>query len=277
MKLKRIAVLLYCLLSSIMPIYAWNAVGHQLIAQIAYDQLTPKAKRIYNRYNRAVNTVYPTKNWLDASVWLDKIRHQHMDQYNNMHYIDTYFSEDKTALPKSSEVNAVTAIIDSVQILKSNAREFKKGIALRILLHVVGDIHQPMHATSRVSQRHPDGDRGGQYMMLVKSPVAKNLHAYWDNGGGYLLKQTHHRYSIRQKAKQLEQAYPCTDFPLDINPTGWAQESHELGVKAYQRLYFHYPDLVYQINTILNVKKRIAFAGCRLGALLNQVASEPWM
>jgi hypothetical protein len=271
--------LVYCiaccglLLSS--PLYSWNAVGHRLIAQIAYDQLTPQAKRKFNHYNRVLNKFYPAQNWTGAAVWLDTIRYQHNSTYNAMHFINYSFSDDGSPLLPISETNAITAITQSVETLKApRASEYDKGIALRILLHVVGDIHQPLHATSRVSSSYPDGDRGGHFVTLSKNSVAKNLHAYWDNGGGYLkMKHTKKRQpSLKSKIKQLENEYPCHTLVQETTtPTQWAQESHELGVRAYQFLYQNRADHRYQDETVKVVKKRIALAGCRLGFLLNHL------
>lgn len=290
----------FCLLVPI-PTFSWNAVGHRIIAQIAYDQLTPRTIRILNQYNRAVNQVYPSQGWMGAAVWLDAVRHQNINTYTPMHYIDLNFTEDGTTLPPKTKVNALTAIEQSFQTLQqSNSSNYQKGIAFRILLHVVGDIHQPLHATSRVSQRYPEGDRGGNLVELSRNPVAKNLHSYWDNGGGYLkCKSQHHQKrqkikntfsvwgikatwtksyppkinkncDIKKMARQLEQEYPCRSLPTIKNPSQWAEESHDLGVRAYQWLYENNPDDAYQAETIKVVKRRLALAGCRLGALLNQ-------
>ena len=250
-------------------------MGHRIIAQIAYDQLTPASKRIYNRYNRALNKAYPSQNWVNAAVWLDTLRHQKNASFNAMHYINMSFSEDDTPLPEPPSVNAVTAIEQSIQTLKSpNTSDFQKGMALRILLHVVGDIHQPLHATSKVSQEHPDGDRGGHFVELTKNSVAKNLHAYWDNGGGFLMNKFYKKKgrSFKKVVKQLEYEYPCNHFTLTTNPSQWASESHALGIRAYQWLYHNRPDFLYQFETIRVVKKRIVEAGCRLGALLNDIS-----
>ena len=294
-----------CVSCLVLPIstFAWNAVGHRIIAQIAYDQLTPRTIRMLNQYNRAVNQVYPTQNWMSAAVWLDTVRHQHIETYNAMHFIDLYFSEDGSPLPASSRINARTAIEQAILTLQQHqATDYQKGIAFRILLHVVGDIHQPLHATTRVSQQYPEGDKGGNLVELSKNPVAKNLHAYWDNGAGYLKCQPQHKRkrrknrntmtifgltstwnrsipqshskscNIKQMARQLEQEYPCRTLPTTTQPSLWADESHELGVRAYQWLYEHNPDDAYQTESIKVVKKRVALAGCRLGALLNRVS-----
>jgi hypothetical protein len=58
--------------------------------------------------------------------------------------------------------------------------EDAKSYALRLLIHYVGDIHQPLHATSRVDDKYPAGDRGGNNFPIPSKQTAKNLHAVWD-------------------------------------------------------------------------------------------------
>lgn len=259
-------------------VFSWNGLGHRIIAEIAYSQLTPDTKRKVSQYNRAVNRAYGRMKFVDSSIWLDQLRSQNNNQYNALHYINYGFSEDGTPIPAISKENAVTGLTRVLKTLQNkNATDFDKGVALRILVHVVGDIHQPLHATSRVSRRYPDGDKGGWYVPLSKNAVAKNLHAYWDNGGGYLkcTKKKRCKSLARKMAKELEREYPCNQLPLEIDFSGWARESHQLGRRAYSLLIFNSPNLYYQFVTIKTVKQRLAIAGCRLAEILNNVLSRP--
>jgi len=53
--------------------------------------------------------------------------------------------------------------------------------ALRLIIHYVGDIHQPLHSTSRVDDKYPAGDRGGNSVRMPSRGGASNLHAVWDS------------------------------------------------------------------------------------------------
>jgi len=261
-------LILGCLLHS-SQLLSWNAVGHRLIAQVAYDHLLRHAKITFNRYNRDVDNDYMPKNFVNSSVWLDTIRWRTHD-YDAMHYIDIPFSTDKTPLPTRQPVNALSAIETSTRILSDpNATTAEKGMALRILVHVVGDIHQPLHAATRVSNEYPEGDLGGNLVRLYKNRIAKNLHAYWDKGAGLFVgKRRYGQAWVKQKATAIELHWPCNMATVDLNAMHWAQESNALAV---QKVYMLPIDANYQCVAQHIIEQRIALAGCRLAGLMNHI------
>ena len=256
-------------------VFGWNALGHRLVAQIAYDHMTDHAKQVFNQYNQAMDKIYKPQGFVDAAVWLDTLRYQDVSWFATMHYIDLPFSQDSSQLPTMQKINALWAIEKANTLLFNKyATDFDKGMALRVVLHVVGDLHQPLHAATRVSAQFPQGDRGGNLVPLGGNHVAKNLHAYWDRGAGMLT--TKRRYNLTQLAKRaanIEQRRPCQKTGIDLNPVHWAEESHALAVnKAYKELPENsIPDKHYQRLTQKIAEQQLALAGCRLGALLNQM------
>ncbi len=263
---KKLYIFIFLYLLHIPQALCWNSVGHRLIAQIAYDQLTRKAKTTFNRCNREANHDYMSKNFVNSSVWLDTIRAR-THAYDAMHYIDIPFSTDGTRLPGVSTVNAVWAV-DKAKKTLSNPKSTAtaKRLALRILVHVVGDIHQPLHAATRISREYPEGDRGGNLVVLHKNRMGKNLHSYWDKGAGLLVgKRRYGHVWIKQKAMRIEHYWPCNMRQMDLNPMHWAQESNVL---AIQTAYAYSPDIHYQLEAQQLVEKRIALAGCRLASTL---------
>ncbi|MCX7117307.1 MAG: S1/P1 nuclease [Legionellales bacterium] len=264
---------LIALLSS--PSFGWNALGHRLVAEIAYHHLTPQAKRECLQSEQSLNAIYKPQSWADAAVWLDTLRYQDVHWFDSVHYIDIPFSEDGSALPPIQEINALWAIDNAMKTLLSPyAKRFDKGVALRVLAHVVGDLHQPLHAASRVSAVYPKGDRGGNFVTLHGIRIAKNLHAYWDKGGGFLLSK--HRLSSREldrKSQEIEQRWPCRLTDSKSNPDLWAAESHDLALNTvYKRLpRDHRPNNAYQKLSQTVTAKQLALAGCRLAGLLNQI------
>lgn len=270
--MKKWSVFFFCLLLS-WGVYAWNAIGHQLVAQIAWDQLTPEAKQMVNAYNRAFSKNKHFSNVIVAATWLDTLRAKDVHWYDHLHYIDWPFSVDGSVLVPVQENNALWAIQQAVSVLSSKYSSQKdKGLSLRILIHVVGDIHQPLHSATQVSKEHPKGDLGGNLFPLAKNNIGSNLHKYWDNGGGILLGQSQ-KNQIKNKAMQLEKKWACSIPNRTKSPKQWVKESNQLAqAAAYSISPGTKPDKKYQFNTQHLVEKQILFAGCRLGQILNQLA-----
>jgi hypothetical protein len=256
-------------------VYCWNSLGHRLIAQIASNHMTDRAKIKYNAYNHKLDRVYGARTLVNAAPWLDNLRYLNELWLQPMHYINIPFSRDGTELIEPNTVNAIFAIEKAASVLKNkHASSYDKGFSLRILLHVVGDIHQPMHGVSEFSVRHPEGDKGGNLFRLGKNPVGTNLHSYWDNGGGWLKgRKKYPRAFLTRRAGIIEKHWPCDISSMEFNPKQWAEESHQLALnKAYTLKVGQKPPKAYQQMVRQLSEQRIAIAGCRLAYTLNEAA-----
>lgn len=252
-------------------IFAWNATGHRVIAQIAYDHLTPHAKRQYSAYNRLLNTKYHAYDFVNASVWLDKVRYS-TDLPGQIHYIDIPFSEEpELTLPDINSINAINALIDAESTLKIDRISSKKrALALRVMMHVLGDLHQPLHAATRVSRAYPEGDKGGNLTQLPPNPVAENLHRYWDQGAGVLGPMS--TKEVRRYANLLEARWPCVQEKDLDDFKAWAEASHQIA----KREVYNWGDAEsfkpdYPRRAMMISESQLATAGCRLANLLNQI------
>jgi hypothetical protein len=96
------------------------------------------------------------------------------------HFVDTPFSQDGTALPAIPSPNAETQIATFRAVLGTSPAGDVKSYDLVWLLHLVGDVHQPLHSSTRVSSTDPDGDSGGNNVKLCASPCRDELHGFWD-------------------------------------------------------------------------------------------------
>ncbi|KTC93290.1 S1/P1 nuclease [Legionella cincinnatiensis] len=253
--------------------YAWNAAGHKVVAQIAYDNLSPEAKVMCYKYLRSRTHNTPNSSFVSASTWMDEIRFREVYWYDVMHYIDIPFSTEEIDLPPVESTNAVWAIKQAMHVFSSKkTTPSEKRLALRMLIHITGDIHQPLHAVTRVSQEFPKGDLGGNLFPLGANPVGNNLHKYWDSGAGLFLGQ-YNAKKVKKTAHDLEQKLPCSRISTQIEPKKWAKMSHKLALKnAYQLNPKESPSTQYQENAQMLVQKQVVFAGCRLAVLLNKLA-----
>lgn len=252
---------------------AWNIQGHKLVAQIAFDHLTPKAKNMCQTYLSVRSKQSLNARFLSASIWADMLRLRNIHWYDSLHYTDIPFSPDNTALPSIDHSNAVWGINQAIQILSSKkTSKADKKTALSLLIHLVGDIHQPLHAATRVTQQLPKGDRGGNLFALGTNHVGNNLHQYWDKGAGYFTGSSK-LPKIKAKANLLEKKWPCALMELPPNPQQWADAAHQLAIhQAYQINPQNIPSKKYQSNTINTVQKQVITAGCQLALILNHIA-----
>jgi hypothetical protein len=256
------------LLFWVLPLWAWNAEGHRVIAQIALDNMTPSAKARFQVAHPLLDKRDAPKSFTEAAVWFDKFH----GVVGPMHYVDIAFSDKGyhgAPLPPKP-LNAIMAFEQSrLFLLRGEGSSLGRVVALRILMHVVGDLHQPLHAATRMSRAHPEGDAGGNYVRLPRQAAAKNLHAYWDRGGGFLLG----RSQVKQRAHVLEKMWPCHPEEVDLDSKQWVLESFSI---AQEKVYHFtkasimpggtYQAMVYQLS-----EQRLAEAGCRLAAVLNEI------
>lgn len=262
--------------------FAWNAMGHMLVAQIAYDQLTPAAKKQVDQLNSLLAANYPKANGFIASApWPDDLKGDDVHLFNTWHYITLGFSYDGTAIPAPpADSHVAWAIQETTKVLRSkNAQIGQKSSSLAMLIHFVGDIHQPTHAATQFSQSHPNGDAGANQFALKGK--YKNMHALWD-AAVETYSETPARplsdknaLAIKNEADRLVAQYKLSGDPRLSSklPQDWAQESHELARSvAYDGIRENdYPSSDYKARGSDAAKERIVLAGYRLAILLNSI------
>lgn len=261
----------WLLLLCCVPANAWNTIGHRLVAKIAYDNLTPKAKLMCSK-DLHTDRAHLELDMIDVSGWLDYIRLRGRHEFDQLHYIDIPFPKGRVGINNVKKPNALSAIKKAVDVLSSKKSSLaQKNLNLRILIHVVGDIHQPLHTTTRLSRKYPDGDYGANLFKLAKNPISKNLHGYWDNGAGLFLPPV----NVFAMGASLEQKYSCEQANQQKNPEEWIASSHQLAIsQAYSLQPNSKPSEKYQKEAQHVVEKQIVMAGCRLAGLLNEIANS---
>src|SRR5712671_5435587 len=204
--------------------------------------------------------------------YTDLLRHRYW------HFVDTPFSSDHTPLPSLPAPNAQTQIVAFRAVLASSQPDELKSYDLVWLLHLVGDIHQPLHAATRVTQSDVKGDAGGNKVKL-QGDAASNLHSYWDDLPGSECKFCSDRISGVHRAvvfgKTLRPALPRAVNNLDT--AAWAHESFEYARTDVYRApigpaagpYTIVPWSIYESKAYRLAQKRIALAGARLARVLN--------
>ncbi len=259
--------------------YAWSAPVHRIIAQIAYEHLQPKVRQQVITLNLLFAKNYQQSRRFETSaVWADQIIQRDITAFNHWHYINKPFSPDNSPLPNIAQQNVVWAINQSYQVLASDKpTPFEKAFFLYFLVHLVGDIHQPLHCATRVTQRHPQGDGGGNG-YTINATEDKQLHRYWDNALGLYSTYPHRHAHGKQDlvtawAKDLVARYPINNYQGQLNglhPEQWANESYQLAIQfVYSLPEGATPSMAYIDQGRAIAEQRIVLAGYRLAALLN--------
>jgi hypothetical protein len=276
-------LLSFVLLSFIMmttQVFAWDSVGHRLVAQIAYDQLTRDAKTQVDALTAVqFHSKYPDARFGRASTWPDTI-HIQSPEYNAWHYIDIPYVQGNLTPPPIAPQNVVWAIQQAEKIVSDpTSTPAQRALYLSFLIHCVGDIHQPMHTITLVSAQFPKGDRGGN-LYPIQAIEAKNLHAYWDVGLGYFYHTrgsiyAFHYDQIQAMATEWINTYPRSFFAGQLTektPMQWAEDSHALAIKyAYTTPENAVPSHAYVMQGQSIVKQQIVLAGYRLADILNTI------
>jgi S1/P1 Nuclease len=185
------------------------------------------------------------------------------------HFIDLPFSKDGTPLQDPPVPNAETQIAAFREVLASDSPDLLKSYDLVWLLHLVGDVHQPLHCTARFTHSKPNGDDGGNGVKVC-SPGCDSLHSFWDG----LFGTTRNPSPAILVGKSLSPAPASLAGNLDASE--WIQESFRAAKSA---VYKNPPIKAglgpftitdkYRNAAVLLGRDRIALAGARMANILN--------
>jgi S1/P1 nuclease len=278
----------------------WNSTGHEVIAAIAWSHLTPLVRTKVVALLRHgppeahLGDLEPTSGTPDerarrlfvaASTWSDLIRNREIAQHaydrSAWHYADTFWKEKDGKIEPLPEMrpgaeNAVERISAMRAVLAAAGADSSRAVALAWIEHLVGDIHQPLHASSRVTPELPKGDRGGNDFRLGGNP--NSLHAYWDDILDLVERPDGDlEAGVDRWASVIEERHPISSFTaaeLDAGVDVWARESVEIAQRVLYppTLAEHaVPSAEYRKTADGVAETRIALAGYRLAAVLNKV------
>ncbi|MDR3690170.1 MAG: S1/P1 nuclease [Fimbriimonas sp.] len=265
---------------------AWIDTGHMLVATIAAANLKPKVRA---ECDRLLKNGADERNadFVTTSPWADDVRRDRPET-GPWHYIDYHFRSDgKPTTNQPDAENAVWAIRKFSAILKDHSKpDAERSEALRYLIHFVGDIHQPLHATARDSDEHPNGDKGGNDFRIGTAAIfagesrpPRNLHSFWDFGGGLFKGERRPlsrpaRERIDTLAQSLMERMPMRSMGgvKDMNPENWAKESFQIAkTLVYDLPENSVPSDEYVRRAQNASSQRITLAGYRLARLLNEL------
>jgi hypothetical protein len=239
--------------------FSWGVTGHRVIGEIAQDHLTKKAKKELRKligkealawWSNWPDFIKSDSTWNHASPWHYVDLPGHMEKEK--------FIEELKKLPGKNLYTQVPAML--AELKDKSLPVEKRRVALYFLIHLIGDLHQPLHVGR-------DEDAGGNKIVVYWFDKKTNLHTLWDS-----MLIEFQQYSYTEYAKLLNIA---DENQVKAWQSGsleeWFYESHVMSDSIYDatpnesKLSYKYN---YQFQKI--VEDQLLKGGVRLAALLNQ-------
>jgi len=182
------------ILASLAIVYNWECAVHSMIYGIAMKGVSKEiAAQIISEINEIKGKGAEYSEWLEYACWMDDMGelggltafdgfHRNYEALYNGVPINQYYKVD----PIYNVINIIEESIKTLNFSKNSKDsdstfdgKFQKSFALRMLIHFIGDIHQPLHMATQFTPDHPNGDRGGKEFKIQN--YYPTIHALWDD------------------------------------------------------------------------------------------------
>jgi hypothetical protein len=253
------------------PAAAWGPLGHRITAQIAQDNISGQTRA-------HVREILGTEDLEEAATWPDDQRSNRDPFWKDAspwHFVTLPPGKTAAQLVHPPEGDAITALDRYTRVLRDpKASRADKAAALRWVVHIVSDLHMPLHAGK-------PGDRGANDVKVLWFDQPQNLHWVWDEG-----MIAHQELSYSEYTERLERRMTPEQVLAwwDPRPNTWIDESAALRDKLYPKTG---PDVglgtpeapvklswQYAYDWTPSVELRLEQAGIRVAAYLDWVFSD---
>jgi len=237
-----------------LPTYSWGPTGHRAVGKVAEQHLSKKAQK-------ALQQIMGQESLAMASTWMDEIRSDSTYDYMvDWHWVTIPDGQTYDHSPKNPHGDIIQTLERVIKELKSHTLSKQDELQrIKILIHLVGDIHQPMHVGGK-------DDRGGNDVKVSWFKTDSNLHRVWDSDmiddtrlsytefAESLYKPSETEITTLQKATVRDMATESMTYRPQVYDIG----NGKLG----------YP---YSYKNFHIVRQRIMQAGIRLAGILNEI------
>lgn len=222
---------------------------------------------------------------ITSGCWADDLKsssvaHEAAWHFINLPIIDKSYDGPSPVL--YSKDNAVWAIDQSTSTTRAKtAQVLDKARHVRFLVHIVGDIHQPLHAVQLWSKRFPKGDYGGNSFNISGVAHAKNLHALWDAGGDLWHKDLKRPLDsagsqwIKDMASSMMKTHPKSSMSSLYtirSADKWSKEALQLAKDVVYKAPSHSPiTAAYMKQVREHSIRQVTLAGYRLAYLFEYI------
>lgn len=298
-----------------MPAYAWDDTGHKISAFIAWQQMTPTTReKVTNILRQApedsqLATYYQQFGvvreenrkqdyFMIAATWPDIVRDFGLEirfrnevrnrkyHKSDWHYADTFWKQvDGNAEALSGFEDggkALEKLAEFDKLIRAGAPDAQKALAIAWLEHLIGDLHQPLHASARVTVTEPKGDKGGNLFLLTPQGTPRdkqeNLHWFWDSIVVRNIPNNKNECEadyLVPLAQKIMKKHPFDKMQGRLAAgrfDDWIKESLALAqtdVFSADLKRFEMPSNKYKKKAFKIAQERLALAGYRMGELFN--------
>jgi len=253
--------IIFVLILSTSQAMSWGQTGHRVTAQIAEHYLSYEAKtaiaQLLNNEDLAEISTYPDEMRSNPSEFWQETA-------NPWHYVNVHAGKTYDEMEKPDEGDAVSALAYFSKQLKSDKSSLEdKQLALKFIVHIVADLHQPLHSGT-------DIDEGGNQIKVKFFWEDSNLHRVWDSELIDRQKLSYTEWSHKLQRKILHTNYHQWQ---EVDPKVWITESAKIRAGIYPK-----PEEElswdYQYKHLPTIKKRLQMGGVRLAAYLNNLFAD---
>ncbi|MDZ4660699.1 MAG: S1/P1 nuclease [Pseudomonadota bacterium] len=261
---QRLVLLLISLMTG--NAFGWGPLGHSVVGQIAESHLSSQARR-------HIKEILGNQSLADAANWADEVRSRKEYSYTNTwHWATVPNGQSYESSQKSKTGDVVQALLKSEKELLVPNNSPQKAVALKFLIHFLGDIHQPFHIGR-------EDDRGGNECRVIFMGRETNLHALWDSKMLQQLGNKYYQLALQIDNSKGEAPSVHSDY------IAWASESQEMREEIYPDNKGTGPKTSYCVSggpalsldgkyyseNIGRLKQRLSQAGLRLAGILNSI------
>lgn len=291
---------------------AWDDTGHKISAYIAWQRMTPDVREkvvkllleapedaqlstFYLPYGSRSDETKKREFFMLASTWPDIVRDRNFEnrykKYHkgNWHYADDFWRSTNGRVEfleaPDDGGKAVEKLFEFEKMLRDQGADAEdKAVAIAWVEHIVGDIHQPLHTSARVTETEPKGDQGGNLFHLTPQGTPRekqvNLHWFWDSiiGRNIPRKGDACDYDyVEPIARRLMKAYPYQRMQNRLNAgnfEGWQDEGVKLAIRdvfSPDLKRFEMPSQQYKKKAFRLSEEQLTLAGYRMGEMFNSI------
>jgi len=246
-----ITVLSFVILAFSARSSAWSGAGHEVIATLAWRELSAETKTNVTEllrnhpdyekwqasYSGDSGVDLPAFIFMRASIWADEIR-RHGSPYDHPHWHSVNYPLEPPAFPMEAgpkpNDDALYGIGQCEKFLSdAKAPPQERAVYLAWVIHLISDLHQPLHCASLFNNNFPLGDKGGNDLYIKPGASGINLHTFWDG----LLGTSGDVHSQVNYAVQIQSEHPrksLNELKTAKTPREWSLEGRGVAIeKAY--------------------------------------------